>query len=198
VTLRPNYANVAATVGGRGLASLRRFWCNTPGGSTPPTRDRDVPYGVRSEFKRVGEVWDSSGRGSAFLESLTPASVAAWLGRFAEGWQRQDTDTLVDLFTRDGSFWETPFGPPEAGSEAMRQGWDDLWPYQRDGQMHAEVLAVEGNAAVARWWATYTRLPDHVYRELDGILLLRFSDDGRCRELIEWRHARDDGVVMPT
>ena len=80
----------------------------------------------------------------------------------------------------------------------MRQGWDDLWPFQSGGQMHSDVLAVEGDTSVARWWATYTRLPDRVYRELDGILFLRFDDAGRCRELIEWRHARDDGAVVPT
>jgi hypothetical protein len=104
----------------------------------------------------------------------------------------------VALFTPNGAFWETPFGPPEVGSEAMHQGWDELWPYQRDRHMRAEVLAVEGDTALARWWATYTRLPDKIHRELDGILLLRFADDSRCRELIEWRHARDDGAVVST
>ncbi len=129
---------------------------------------------------------------------MTPAAVAGWLERFARGWQSRDTDTLVDLFTADGAFWETPFGPPDIGSEAMRRGWDELSPHQSDRHMHAEVLAVEGGTAVARWWATYTRLPQRAHRELDGIMLLRFADDGRCRELIEWRHARDDGVVVPT
>lgn len=142
---------------------------------------------------------ESGGQGGrAVVASVTRESVAAWLGRFAQGWERRDTDALVHLFTADGAFWETPFGPPEVGSETMRQGWDELWPYQRDRQMHGEVLAVEGDMALARWWATYTRLPDKVHRELDGILLLRFADDGRCRELIEWRHARDDGSVVPT
>jgi hypothetical protein len=37
-----------------------------------------------------------------------------------------------------------------------------------------------------------------VVRELDGIFLTRFATDGRCAELIEWRHARDDGAVVPT
>ena len=132
------------------------------------------------------------------MTSVTRGSAAAWLERFAQGWERRDTDELVDLFTADGAFWETPFGPPEVGSEAMRRGWDELWPYQGDRRMRAEVLAVDRDTALARWWATYTRLPESVHRELDGILLLRFADDGRCRELIEWRHARDDGVVVPT
>ncbi len=132
------------------------------------------------------------------MASVTRETVARWLGEFAEGWHRADTGTLVALFTPNGAFWETPFGPPEVGSEAMHQGWDELWPYQRDRHMRAEVLAVEGDTAMARWWATYTRLPDKIHRELDGILLLRFADDRRCRELIEWRHARDDGAVVPT
>ena len=136
--------------------------------------------------------------GGPSVRSVTRGSVAGWLERFADGWQKRDTDTLVDLFTANGAFWETPFGPPEVGSDAMRRGWEELWPYQRDMHMQAEVLAVEGDTALARWWATYTRLPERVLRELDGVLLLRFNADGRCRELIEWRHARDDGAVVPT
>ena len=60
----------------------------------------------------------------------------------------------------------------------MRQGWDQLWPYQGDQEMHAEVLAVKGDMALARWRAKYTRLPDKLQRALDGILLLRFIGDG--------------------
>jgi len=120
------------------------------------------------------------------------------LDRFCVGWQDADTDTLVELFASDGAFWETPFGPPDVGSEVMRCGWDQLWPYQDDRRMHSEVLSVEGDVALARWWASYTRVPDGICRELDGIFFLRFGRDGRCRELIEWRHARDDGEVVAT
>jgi hypothetical protein len=129
---------------------------------------------------------------------VTRASAAAWLERFCKGWEGRETDALVGLFTEDGSFWETPFDPPEVGADAMRDGWDELWPSQRDRRMHGEILAVDGEVAVARWWARYTRMPDGVDRELDGVFLLRFAGDGRCRELIEWRHARDDGVVVAT
>ena len=129
---------------------------------------------------------------------VTRESAAEWLDRFARGWEARDTEALVDLFTANGAFWETPFGPCEAGADAIRAGWEELWPYQADRRMRGEVVAVEGDTAWAHWWATYTRLPDRVHRDLDGILRLRFADDGRCRELVEWRHARDDGVVVPT
>jgi hypothetical protein len=63
--------------------------------------------------------------------------------------------------------------------------------------MHAEVLAVEGDMELARWW-TNARLPDKSHRGLDGILLLHFVYDWRCRELVVWRHARDHCAVVPT
>ena len=132
------------------------------------------------------------------MEALTTATAAAWLDRFSRGWESRDTDALVELFTPDGAFWETPFGPCDRGAEAMRAGWDALWPYQGDRRMRSEVVAVDGDTAWGRWWATYTRLPEGVHRELDGIFRLRFAAGGRCRELIEWRHARDDGVIVPT
>ena len=102
------------------------------------------------------------------------------------------------MFTEHGVFWETPFDPPEAGAAAMRRGWDDLWPLQAERRMDAEILAVDGDTGLARWRGSYRKPGDGVHREMDAIFLTRHASDGRCTELIEWRHARDDGVVIPT
>ena len=124
-------------------------------------------------------------------------TYGAWLTTFCRAWENADTDALVGLFTEHGVFWETPFDPPETGASAMRQSWEKLWQYQDRRQMDAEVLAVAGDTGIARWRASYLKPGDGVQRELDGLLLTRHATDGRCVELIEWRHARDAGVVIP-
>ena len=129
---------------------------------------------------------------------MTRETYGAWLTAFCRGWEEADTEALVSLFTAHGVFWETPFDPPEAGEAMMRQGWDQLWPLQHERRMDAEILAVTDDTGVARWRGSYRKSADGTLREMDGIFLTRHATDGRCLELIEWRHARDDGTVVPT
>lgn len=89
-------------------------------------------------------------------------TYSTWLTTFCRAWEDADTERLVGLFTEHGVFWETPFDPPEAGAGAMRQSWDDLWPYQDQRLMDAEVLAVTGDTGIARWRASYRKPGDGV------------------------------------
>jgi ketosteroid isomerase-like protein len=71
------------------------------------------------------------------------------MSRFAEGWQREDGDSIVELFSEDGAFIPGPFEPPLKGREAIRGYWQDL-PREQ-----AEVAFRYGEIFVAGpWFAT--------------------------------------------
>ena len=54
-----------------------------------------------------------------------------------------------------------------------------------DGSYRA--VAIDGDVAVAVGQRTYTDGPDGPVAEVyDNCFLLRFDDDGRCREFTEW------------
>lgn len=53
---------------------------------------------------------------------------------------------------------------------------------------------VEGDRAVAEWWATMR--DDGRELTLPGALVLRFAADGRCADLREYWQV-DDGAVAP-
>ena len=42
--------------------------------------------------------------------------------------------------------------------------------------------------AFVHWWGTTTRVPSGQRSKGDGMFVLYFHDDGRCRELHEWQH----------
>jgi ketosteroid isomerase-like protein len=71
------------------------------------------------------------------------------LSRFAEGWQRENGDTIADIFSQDGVFLPGPFEPPLRGREAIRDYWRDL-PREQ-----AEISFRYGEIFVAGpWFAT--------------------------------------------
>jgi hypothetical protein len=76
----------------------------------------------------------------------------------------------------------SPYGEPVRGLAAIAA----LWEREREGPdedfgMDAEIVAVEGDTAVARIEVDYAR--GERYRDL---WIVRFAADGRCREFEEW------------
>jgi nuclear transport factor 2 (NTF2) superfamily protein len=119
-----------------------------------------------------------------------------WLRTYGRAWTSRDPALVVTLFTEDASYHETPFGEPARGIEGIREYWTANTRVQQDVRFSYEILALWDGRGVARWWAEYTRVPSGTRARLDGVFLLEFADDGRCRRLREWWHRRDEPAAQ--
>ena len=68
-----------------------------------------------------------------------------------------------------------------------------MWDEERTGpdeafEMSSEIIAVDGDTAVARVEVTYGE-PDH--EEFCDLWIIRFAEDGRCRSFEEWWFSPD-------
>jgi ketosteroid isomerase-like protein len=95
---------------------------------------------------------------------------------------------LGDLFAPRASYSQGPYREPVVGLPAIRR----MWEAERDGpdeqfEMTSELIAIEGDTAVARIEVVYGRRPaDQQYRDL---WIMAFDPDGRCRSFEEWPFA---------
>jgi hypothetical protein len=55
-----------------------------------------------------------------------------------------------------------------------------------------EVLVVNPERNIARWSASFVRVPPGLHTKLDGIFLISLDDEGRCKSLREWWHKQQD------
>ena len=55
-------------------------------------------------------------------------------------------------------------------------------------QFGYEILAVTSEEGIARWWASFVLVPQHLKTKLDGIFVIRLDDPGKCAHLREWWH----------
>lgn len=115
------------------------------------------------------------------------AAVEKWIAGYEQAWRSAGTDRLAELFTPDGSYLPSPWRQPIEGVEAIARFWDS----EREGPdeqftVQPEVLAVDGDVAVARVDVDYTGGSD--WRNL---WVLRFAPDGRCTAFEEWPFAPD-------
>lgn len=110
------------------------------------------------------------------------ASVEAWIGAYERAWRAAGTGSLGELFSEDATYRMSPYEEPARGHAEIGA----LWERERTGpdegfEMSSELVAVEGDTAVARIDVAYAGGAE--YRDL---WIFRFAADGRCREFEEW------------
>lgn len=110
--------------------------------------------------------------------------VTGWISAYEQAWRTPGTQALATIFTEQASYRQGPYREPVIGLPAIAR----MWEAERDGpdevfQMTSEVVAVEGDTAVARLEVRYGAPVDQEYRDL---WIMRFVADGRCASFEEW------------
>ncbi|SCG63508.1 nuclear transport factor 2 family protein [Micromonospora halophytica] len=110
--------------------------------------------------------------------------MTGWLGAYEQAWRAPGTELLATIFTADASYLQGPYRTPIVGLPGIARMWAD----ERIGpdevfHLTSEIVAVEGDTAVARVEVRYGNPVDQEYRDL---WIMRFAEDGRCRSFEEW------------
>ncbi|MGH2699467.1 MAG: YybH family protein [Actinomycetota bacterium] len=105
---------------------------------------------------------------------------------YAGAWKSYDRASIADLFSDDASYRYHPYDDPIRGRESIVESWleDPDAPGTYEGDY--EPIAVEGDVAVAVGSSTYRLEDEPEVRVYDNCFLMRFDDEGRCREFTEW------------
>jgi hypothetical protein len=120
--------------------------------------------------------------------SLDEAAFKAWLDDYGRVWEQRDHSLIPNMYAEDARYYETPFDEPLAGLEQIAGYAGEASGAQKDNRFWYEVLGVFGNTGIARWGASFTRVPSGVKVKLDGIFQITMDANNKCRELREWWH----------
>jgi uncharacterized protein (TIGR02246 family) len=115
--------------------------------------------------------------------------AARWLADYFDAWVSNDPADVAALFSEDASYWVGPYAEPWVGREAIVAAWTS--GIRVDVEPVSEVLAIDGDLVVAHWNVKATDPSTGTRSEMDGVLLLRFAPDGRCRDHREWFARRE-------
>lgn len=114
------------------------------------------------------------------------SQVAGWLRRYVDAWKSYERNEIGDLFSDNAEYRYHPYDDPVRGRTAITESWfedpDSADAY--DGSY--EPVAVDGDTAVAIGHSTYFKPDGSVEKIYDNCYLMRFDDDGRCREFTEF------------
>jgi ketosteroid isomerase-like protein len=127
--------------------------------------------------------------------------VARWLDDYVEAWKTYDRDRIAALFADDVEYRYHPYDEPIVGRDAVVESWlgegehEGASTRDPEGTYDAsyEPVAVDGDVAVAVGSSTYFESPGGpVEKVYDNCYVMRFDDEGRCREFTEWFMKRRD------
>jgi len=124
-----------------------------------------------------------------------PLTVDEWIDGYRAAWENRDPDAAAALFTDDASYRETPYSEPARGQDGVRAYWASVTSTQQDVTLLTGTPVVQGDRAAVEWWVTMLNGGTEV--TLAGEFLLRFDENGLCRELREYWHVGEGRLTPP-
>jgi ketosteroid isomerase-like protein len=125
--------------------------------------------------------------------SLSRDDVARWLDAYVEAWRSYDREAIGELFSEDCEYRYHPYDhPPVRGREEIAASWLDDRDEPDSWQATYEPVAVDGDVAVATGESTYTNPDGSLKTVYYNVFVMRFDDEGRCREFTEYFIERPD------
>jgi hypothetical protein len=116
----------------------------------------------------------------------------SWLDAYGQAWENRNPEAAAALFNENSTYQVTPFLEPLRGRKAIFEYWSEVARTEKDIRFVYEILVVKDELNIARWSASFFRVPPGLHTKLDGILLISLDDGGRCKSLQEWWHKQQD------
>lgn len=121
---------------------------------------------------------------------LTHEQLDGWLAAYGKAWETRSADQAVTLFTPDATYQDNPYEPPHQGHAGIHAYWAGVTKDQRNVKFGYELIAVSGSTGIAHWTAEFDVEPSKAHLSLNGVFVLEFGADGKCRSLREWWHLK--------
>ncbi len=119
---------------------------------------------------------------------VTREAFAAWLEKYGRAWEARDAKAAARLYAEDGTYQVTPFVEPMRGRAGILEYWTNVARTEEDISFEYEILAVTPERGIARWRASFVRVPPGLQTKLDGIFVIALDGQGKCTQLREWWH----------
>ena len=124
------------------------------------------------------------------MPELTHGAAQDLLAELKRGWEARQPDAIVELFSDEADYRESPYTQPLAGVNAVRARWNDICRRQVNVEFDAERIWVSGATVLVSWHAAYTRRRTAERVRVRGFTTLELDDAGRIWRLRQWPVSR--------
>lgn len=109
-----------------------------------------------------------------------------WLKKYLKEQEKKNAGIIKELFDKDGEYWWGPFNKPCIGLEAIYEHHSKALSHQDDIKYEYEVLAVNKNFCLAKFYLKVNDLMPNEPNTYEGIFQVFLNDAGKCLLFKEW------------
>lgn len=103
--------------------------------------------------------------------------IEDWLEQFHDAWKRHDIDAVMDLFTDDVEYWETPHYRIESKQELEKE-WQAI-KIQQNIQIETKLFSsADDNKHTVIWNLSYENNGNT--HKSAGTYLISLNEEGKC------------------
>lgn len=103
--------------------------------------------------------------------------IDQWLKDFKDSWMAHDIDAVMELFTHDVDYWETPYQLVQ-NKDDLRQEWSAVLG-QSNIDLDLRVFSSCDHDYSVIWKLSYMR-ENGAVRQCAGTYLITLDHEGRC------------------
>lgn len=104
-------------------------------------------------------------------------TINEWLEKFKEGWLIKNVEEVLSLFSKDVTYYETPFVKVDSYDQ-LKKEWTAIRD-KNDMYLNLKLFSSQENKHTIIWHLRYG-MSDNSQRELSGTYLINLNDEGLC------------------
>ena len=117
---------------------------------------------------------------------MNPNSFKKWLDALGQAWINRDPKSAAAICAKNLFYFETPFDKPLTSRKEVEEIWQEVPNSQKDIEFYYEIVSVNQKIGIAKWRASFTRLPSGIRDILDGVYFVKLDNNGLCKEFHQW------------
>ena len=125
---------------------------------------------------------------------MNHSSFKHWLDTLGQAWITRNPKTVANICAEKVLYFETPFDKPLVSKKEVEKIWQEVPNSQKDIEFSYKIVSVNQEIGVAKWRASFTRLPSGIRDTLDGVYFVKLDNNGLCKEFHQWWVVRPNCV----
>lgn len=110
---------------------------------------------------------------------------------YRRAWETRDAELILDVFSADATYQETPFSEPLVGHQSIQRYWEQATGNHRDIRFRWQPVYSGESLHVVEWQAAFTRRDSGRQVELRGVMLVELRGE-RIFRFREYWHRREN------
>lgn len=104
--------------------------------------------------------------------------INIWIDKFIQWWKNQNIESVLDLFTNNVEYWETPF-IKMSNFDELRNEWEYI-KNQENIEIKCDIFSNENDKYTIKWELKYLNKITGINEYFKWVYLLRLNLENKC------------------